>query len=167
MQVNKVIILVANISLSHHSKSPEMQFSLTPKFRFSYAKPLTPPSERGVSPPHTYPYSQLCHVKDVTFNLIRCCLPFFLLLQVIWRTLVVVSCKECYMYITMRTPNHIGSVVLFICLMCLSLTKEKRKRSCNVVIIQFTWWSLHMLYFNTCTFFTWLPWHLTGMIAKL
>ena len=50
MQVNKVIILVANISLSHHSKSPEMQFSLTPKFRFSYTKPLTPPVKEGYPP---------------------------------------------------------------------------------------------------------------------
>ena len=116
MQVNKAITLMANISLSHRSKSPEMHFSLTPKFRFFHGKLLTPPVKEGHPPLIPTPTHSCCHMKDVAFNLIRCCLPFFLLLQIIWRTLVVVSCKECYMYSTMRSPNRIGFVVLFICL---------------------------------------------------
>lgn len=100
MQVNKAITLMANISLSHRSKSPEMHFSLTPKFRFFHGKLLTPPLKEG-HPPLIPTPTHSCAIQS----------------NQMLRTLKNPGCSVMQkMLYTMRTPNHIGSVVLFICL---------------------------------------------------
>lgn len=111
------------------------------------------------------PTHSCCHMKDVAFNLIRCCLPFFLLLQIIWRTLVVRSVMQrmlyVYYYEKSQSYRFCCVVYLFDCV-CYSQNRITKglvmSWSFNVLEDRCTCCILTLVLFSLGCLDTWLVW---------